>query len=115
MESTVREDGLYCFKDFHPQVPYSKSSSNHNSVLHNSSAFVSAKSCFPPYLIWHFRLGHPHQSVVNFVLQSCNIQHVNKNNLDFCNACCLAKSHKLPSVPSQSVYNNPLDLVFMDV
>lgn len=84
LEGTVREDGFYCFKDFHPQhVSSSKSFSSHTPVSHNTTALVSEKSCSSAYLMWHFRLGHPHQSVVNTVLQKCNIQNVNKNHLDF--------------------------------
>lgn len=66
-------------------------------------------------MMWNFRLGHPHYSIIQSILKSCNVKNVNKSQLDFCNACCLAKSHRLPGTKSKTEYVAPLDLLFMDV
>jgi histone deacetylase 1/2 len=62
-------------------------------------------------------LGHPHHDALTKALKSCNIQvpQYNKMSTDFCNSCCVAKSHRLPSQSSTSVYTHPLELVFLDV
>jgi len=64
------------------------------------------------YQIWHSRLGHPNHEVLKSVLKLCNQHFPNKSSFDFCSACCLGKSHRLPSVSSTTSYNKPLELVF---
>ena len=61
------------------------------------------------------RLGHPHHGTLTNVLKKCKISVSNKSTSDFCNSCSIAKSHKLPSMPSVFTYNSPLELVFFDV
>ena len=48
-------------------------------------------------------------------MKLCNEQLPNKNVTDFCLACCLGKSHRLPSVSSTTSYNAPFELVFCDL
>lgn len=36
-------------------------------------------------------------------------------NLDFCSSCCLGKAHRLPSHSSNTVYENPFDLICSDL
>ncbi|RDX67550.1 hypothetical protein CR513_53561, partial [Mucuna pruriens] len=51
----------------------------------------------------------------NPTLASCNILLSNKNALPFCNSCCLAKSHKLPSTELVTAYSVPLQLIYCDL
>lgn len=72
----------------------------HNTVVSSS------------FKLWHQRLGHPNKDALAIVLNKCNIPFINKTSSDFCNSCSIAKSHKLPSSPSSTVYTAPLELVF---
>ena len=65
--------------------------------------------------IWHLRLGHPNANVLRLVLNHCNIPIVNKTMFEFCAACCVEKSHRLPSSLSQIVYSAPLELIYSDL
>lgn len=65
--------------------------------------------------MWHRRLGHANSNTVKIVLDSCNISYQNKSAIDFCNACCLGKSHRIHAPASQHTYHNPFDLVFSDL
>ena len=48
--------------------------------------------------IWHLRLGHPNANVLRLVLNRCNIPIVNKTMFEFCAACYVGKSHRLPLI-----------------
>ena len=65
--------------------------------------------------MWHKRLGHPALSVVNQILDSCNIARTQKIRLDSCNSCQLAKSHKLPFSLSPSIAEKPFELIHTDL
>jgi histone deacetylase 1/2 len=67
------------------------------------------------YTIWHSRLGHPHYKVLKAILKLCNESVPNITISDFCSACCLGKVDRLPSFPSTTVYNRPLELIFCDL
>jgi len=60
-------------------------------------------SSIPVYKLWHARLRHASYHI------SC------KHNGEFCDACTIAKSHKLPFKDSITVYHTPLQLLFMDI
>lgn len=110
LQGTVREDGLYCFTDFHLQksgVHFNFSYNNH--IVVPSCFSIQKDNCNPSYTLWHSRLEHPHSVVVQSVLKSCNLKCGNKSY--FCNSC----PQKLPSYPSQTVYTTPLELLFMYV
>lgn len=114
LQGTVRDDGLYCFTNMHPQksTVFFNSSCNTHTVA-PSSVSSQQNVCNSPYMIWHQRFGHPHAIVVQSVLKNCNIHCENKS--EFCTASSIAKAHKLPSSPSQHKYTSPLELLFMDV
>ena len=65
--------------------------------------------------LWHKRLGHPALSVVNQILDSCNITQTQKIRLNFCNSCQLAKSHRLPFSLSPSIAVKPFELIHTDL
>nr|KYP63396.1 Retrovirus-related Pol polyprotein from transposon TNT 1-94 [Cajanus cajan] len=121
LEGKLGEDGLY---HFHPVFAETNSNSGGNSkhlAFPNSSPciFVSEQCknvVSNTYKQWHLRLGHPHHDALIKALQLCNIRipHINKTS-NFCDSCCVAKSHKLPSKTSTTVYSKPLELVFLDV
>ena len=63
--------------------------------------------------LWHARLGHPCQRVLNNVLINLNI---NKTPIsDFCSVCQLAKSHKQPFSSSPSHTSGILEILHVDV
>jgi histone deacetylase 1/2 len=63
------------------------------------------------------RLGHPNSQTLKLALKLCNISFQNNENdvSMFCTACCMGKAHKLHSNSSQTVYKQPLELVFSDL
>ncbi|GMJ01095.1 hypothetical protein HRI_003778700 [Hibiscus trionum] len=79
----------------------------------------SHTTCFVSVLdsleLWHRRLGHQSSVVLDFISKNCNISfHGNKDNF-FCEACKLGKSHKLKFISSLIVYNQPLQLIQIDL
>ena len=64
--------------------------------------------------LWHFRLGHPIDNVLQQVLTTCTIPYkCNKHNI-YC-AFQYAKNHKLPFTLSMSRASHPLALVHTDI
>lgn len=57
--------------------------------------------------LWHRRLGHPSEKVLNEVFKCCKMSNlINKENL-FCDACQLGKLHALPFKKSEANAENP--------
>ncbi|XP_040865194.1 uncharacterized protein [Glycine max] len=52
---------------------------------------------------------------MKIVFKLCTSPPINKNVSDYCNHCCVGKSHRLPSSSSKSVYSKPFELVFTDL
>ncbi|XP_057452779.1 uncharacterized protein LOC130744625 [Lotus japonicus] len=67
------------------------------------------------YELWHSRLGHPHHEALQSALSICKIPIPRKSKFSVCQACCVAKSHRLPSSSSTTVYTSPLELIFADL
>lgn len=113
LQGTVK-DGLYRFPPF--KLLSSPSSASHPHVSSPSTYFNSSVSSTTrdPY-VWHNRLGHASNVIVNYVLKSCNLLIINKNHTSLCSACCFAKSHSLPYSSSTTVYSTPLELIHCDV
>lgn len=135
----LNSEGLYSFPS--PVPGPSASNSSHTAAQSSSAASSSAISpvsntIFPPVIntsvapnspntvpahttsassLWHLRLGHPNHNVLNNILPLCNKPTHSKSIHEFCVACCMGKLHKLPSQPSTTVYNSPLEFVFCDV
>ena len=65
--------------------------------------------------MWHKRLGHLALSVVNQILDSCNIVRTQKIGFNFCSSCQLAKSHRLPFSLSPSIAEKPFELIHTDL
>jgi histone deacetylase 1/2 len=76
----------------------------------NSSTFSSQNAN-----LWHHRLGHANSKAVFSVIQLCNIACNNKSSLDFCDSCCIGKSHKLHAPYTNTVYSMPFELVHTDL
>lgn len=129
LQGKVGQDGLYHFPNLlHPPRKLAPATvSVHTPVNPTNLSFVSvnrmlnssfvniASSSDDSCSIWHSRLGHPSSEILKHVLKLCNISPINKTDLDFCSYCCIGKSHKLPSSPSNSVYSNPFELVLTDL
>nr|KYP37003.1 Retrovirus-related Pol polyprotein from transposon TNT 1-94 [Cajanus cajan] len=118
VQGNVGSDGLYCFPNLQLQAAPSNSSAfivsnNSNIVVSDVDVLNNVKSS--SHTLWHARLGHPNFHVQKLVSQQCNIPVVNKIDGFFCNACCMGKAHRLPSNLSNSVYKNPLELVYRDL
>lgn len=61
------------------------------------------------------RFGHPAFQVVCWVLSQFGLPFTSNKAPAICSSCQQARSHNLPFSSSQTVSNNPLDLVFSDV
>lgn len=86
-----------------------------NPTVHSATALVTTSQASNTLHTWHLRLGHPNHNTLKLVYQLCNMPISNKYVVVFCDACCVCKSHRLPSSPSLSVYNSPLSLVYSDL
>jgi len=139
LKGHLGDDGLYQFdQPSVPSVSRTASSSSVTNSAHQSSFPLPRSQCnnvgsvYTPihsssssnststdslslYKVWHNRLGHPHHEVVRSIMKLCNQQMPNKSVTDFCSACCLGKSHRLPSVSSKTPYNKPFKLIFSDL
>lgn len=65
--------------------------------------------------LWHTHLGHPADSIVKSILHRCNFCVKDMSSISFCSACQIAKSHRLPFVPSLSQALAPFELIHFDV
>nr|KYP42260.1 Retrovirus-related Pol polyprotein from transposon TNT 1-94 [Cajanus cajan] len=125
LEGHLTADGLYSF----PHLSFSCCQPQHLPLsIKPSSSIALSTTCTsrvcsdtvqsptPTTLsLWHNRLGHPCFSVLQNVLKFCKIPVSNKNEVQFCVACCMGKSHRLPSSSSTTVYSTPLELLFCDL
>lgn len=62
--------------------------------------------------LWHLKLGHSSSVVVNKVLVTCNLKASKNTFLFHCNASMQGKAHRLPYHDSNTVFTQPLGLVF---
>ena len=62
--------------------------------------------------IWHLRLGHPSNKVLDQVCTNFPYVKINKNSV--CDTCHLAKQSKLPFSSSVTIHK-PFELVHMDI
>jgi Reverse transcriptase (RNA-dependent DNA polymerase)/gag-polypeptide of LTR copia-type/GAG-pre-integrase domain len=62
--------------------------------------------------LWHLRLGHASSSSLQPIATTLSCK---PHKLPLCTACSLAKAHRLPFYPSDTVAHNPLELVHCDV
>lgn len=115
-----------CITDCTPSVSMNTSNvSCVNSPLVHATTFNNSQSpqhsivpnIIPTskYALWHTRLGHPHYQALAEVLKTCNIPIPPKSLAEFCTACCLGKSHRLPTSLSTIVYAQPFELVVCDL
>ena len=63
--------------------------------------------------IWHLRLGHPSNKVLDQVCTNFPYVKINKNSV--CDTCHLAKQSKLPFSSSVTATHKPFELVHMDI
>jgi transposase InsO family protein len=86
----------------------------------SSTAFLSRFSAFlgvtTPLDVWHSRLGHPAESVINRLLQQSLLPYTGSvKHTQLCDSCQVSKSKKLPFLSSDRVSTHPLDLIHSDV
>ena len=65
--------------------------------------------------IWHRRLGHPSSLIVQKALTLCNALNQINGSASFCDACLKGKSHKQPFPLSDTIYNEPFDMIHSDL
>lgn len=93
--------GLCCFNNrvLDPSKNcFSHKSQNLSPNVHNTiaSSLVNNEIYFSDkFFVWHSRLGHASPTTIHKILELYNIQFKNKYFVEFCNACCLGKSHRL--------------------
>jgi histone deacetylase 1/2 len=93
------KDGLYIF-------PTSMTSIN------RPQAYLSQRV---PLDVWHYRMGHPSYQTVRHLISKFSLPISSNKIPGICSACQQGKSHRLPFFNSQSVSNQPLELIFSDV
>lgn len=71
-------------------------------------AFVDARVSAQ---IWHFRLGHTSFKILSRILSNKVVPVSGSSSIEFCQSCQLGKNTKLPFHLSNSVSNNPLELI----
>jgi histone deacetylase 1/2 len=142
LKGSLGADGLYSFhhlpllKDpmcltgsampFSAQSATNKSSSTvtsdiesvHSSVslpLSKNKAVASFTASSSESNVWHHRLGHANTKSVKSILQLCNISYNNAKLSEFCDSCCIGKSHKLHAPSTDTVYTTPFELLHTDL
>ena len=68
-----------------------------------------------PFRLWHCRLGHPHSTILNFVLKKFSLPVATKDKFEFCNACCSNKAHRLPFQRLTLSSTTPFQVMFSDL
>lgn len=75
----------------------SLNSTTYNTELTSSHSNSSSSIANDKYVLWHTRLGHPNHHALVEVFKLCNLPILPKPSTELCHACCLGKSHRLPS------------------
>uniref|UniRef100_A0A803QJT0 Integrase catalytic domain-containing protein n=1 Tax=Cannabis sativa TaxID=3483 RepID=A0A803QJT0_CANSA len=99
----------------------------HKSLNCCNSDFSNKNTCLSPVLPsvfttykhndvnnWHQKLGHPSKAILSKLLSKVS-HNGTIQNLHFCNACQLGKSHTLPFPMSNGRANQPLALIHTDL
>lgn len=87
----------------------------HNTDLSSQHVNNSSSIANNKYVLWHTRLGHPHHHALTEILKLCHLSIPPKPSAELCTACCLGKSHRLPTSLSTTVYSQPFELVVCDL
>ena len=83
------------------------------AFLFRFSAFLGVTA---PFDVWHSRLGHPADLIVNKLLQQSLLPISGSiKSKQLCHPCHIAKSKKLPYFDSQRISTHPLELIHSDV
>lgn len=101
------KEGLYEF-----QNPKARCGSNNPAVQNDVHLAFSVSDSIKK--LWHLRLGHPSERVLNQVLKSCNVK-IKENEPYFCEPCQYGKNKALPFKLSDSRANTPLQLIHTDL
>jgi hypothetical protein len=81
--------------------------------LSSFSAFLGVTT---PFDVWHSRLGHPADLVVNKLLQQSLLPISGSvKSKQLCHPCHIAKNKKLPFFDSQRISTHLLELIHSDV
>ena len=80
------------------------------TVLSSTSSTFSVLSSS----VWHFRLGHPDNAILDFLYSSNSIK-CNKNSSFVCHSCPLGKHISLPFVSSNFIRTQPFEILHSDI
>lgn len=65
--------------------------------------------------VWHDRLGHLHQIVLDIVVKGINQHIISYSCYTVCSSCQMGKSHKLSLRNIQVRSSKPFEIVHMDI
>jgi len=130
LQGSLRLDDLYVFPNLHLQGSIVASSAScfvSNSVTNvcpdvnnansdvKTTSVASARTRTDSQTLWHLRLGHSSFDVLRLVLNHCKIPISKKNVFEFCTTCYVGKSQRLHASLSETIYNQPLELIYSDL
>lgn len=84
-------------------------------VSASNNVVVDVNNHANSYTTWHRRLGHAHEAAIPTVLQLCNVSCPSKTVIDFRNACCLGKSHRVHAPPSHTIQSTGGHFYYMSL
>jgi histone deacetylase 1/2 len=87
-----------------------------NKAVSNTNRFVASfvSSSTSPN-VWHHRLGYANSKSVKTILNLCNSSYNNAKLSEFCDSCCMGKSHKLHASMKNIEYATPFELIHTDL
>lgn len=106
----------FLVKDYKTRTPILRCNSSgdlYPLVLGSGSSQPSAFAAISSQL-WHQRLGHPGQSPLHSLKNSCSID-FNKSMDNVCRSCVIGKSIRLPFHTSTSCTSQPFDIIHSDL
>ena len=82
-------------------------------VLENLTffSFYTARQVAASAEVWHRRLGHPSDQVLQRILSSLSLSFSKTDLTNLCHACQLGKHTRLPFSTSNSIVSNPFDII----
>jgi len=82
--------------------------------LQSKKPFINLTSTKATLQLWHCWLGHPHPTILNFILKKFSLPVVaSKEKFELCNACSSNKAHRLPFQRLTLSSNFPLQILFI--
>ena len=113
-QGTIR-DGLYVFPDLHSSSTLTNTISYASSHIAPTAFTVNKMFAVDTVALWHCKLGHPSNKIIQHVLKLCTIPFNTNKTATVCTSCCRGKSHQLPFTSSTSAYTALLQLIYSNI